>query len=827
MTDIYALQSRIIDLGRLGENLHRRVVFDVSGYLKQYPDATFTLLNQRPGDSTAYPVADVSRVNGEVYWDVTSTDLTKTGSGRCELIVLDGEVVAKSVIYLTRVGDALDGSGTAPEPWESWQTVFAGLKDDAEAAAADAQAASQAVQDMGATAETMAPGSDATVEKYIDEHGVVTLAFGIPRGDKGDKGDTGETGPQGEQGIQGPQGEQGIQGPQGDTGAEGPQGPRGIQGPQGETGATGATPDISIGTVTTLEPGESATATITGTAEEPVLNLGIPQGEPGEVTMQQLIAILPTDTASGVMASFPDGTDIVPAQHVVAHIEPAQDLHGYDNPWPAGGGVNKIDDSQNNLPYSAQGVTISKSETTYTIVADSATGYPFVVIGKVYGLKAGTYTLSGIKSVGLTGLNSSIRIADRSVTPAVIYSGTFTLNTDVTSELLVELAVTGASLPDGAYTIKDVQLEAGSSATSYAPYSNICPITGWTGVNVTRAGKNLGALSANSEGSGQYSTQTYSSSGVTVTNPDLRNYARQGYIFSVPNGDYTITFRAKGSASLRRIYWGTADAAWSPERTGYVGFVTITDTLTNYTVHITTQTGMLFFGLYLTSGKSTESDYMTVEDFQIELGSTATDYTPYTGTTIPISWESIAGTVYGATIDVVTGVLTVDRAMVDMGTLTWSLVDGAFYSQGISDYKRISDTTINYLCSVYRAISVSQRYIDKTFFMNVGKNIVVSDSAYSSATTFKTAMSGVQVVYELATPQTYQLTPTEVRTLLGDNNVWADTGNTDVTYKADIQRYIDKRLSTGTQTLGLSLSRPALTAVADTQETTETGGDEE
>ena len=77
------------------------------------------------------------------------------------------------------------------------------------------------------------------------------------RGEKGDKGDTGDTGP---------------------------------IGPTGQPGQTGATPDISIGTVETLPPGSPATATITGTAENPVLSFGIPQGQqgaPGEVTQAE------------------------------------------------------------------------------------------------------------------------------------------------------------------------------------------------------------------------------------------------------------------------------------------------------------------------------------------------------------------------------------------------------------------------------------------------------------------------------------------------------------------------------------------------------------
>lgn len=89
-------------------------------------------------------------------------------------------------------------------------------------------------ENFSVTVETLPAGSTATAS-YAD--GVLNL--GIPKGDKGDKGD------------------------------------------QGETGETGATPDLSIGTVTTLNAGDDATATIGGTAEEPILNLGIPKGPSG------------------------------------------------------------------------------------------------------------------------------------------------------------------------------------------------------------------------------------------------------------------------------------------------------------------------------------------------------------------------------------------------------------------------------------------------------------------------------------------------------------------------------------------------------------------
>ena len=79
---------------------------------------------------------------------------------------------------------------------------------------------------------------------------------------------------QGQMGPMGPQGPQGEKGEKGDTGATGPQGPK---------GNTGATPDISIGTVATGAPGTQASATMTGTAEFPVLSLTIPRGDPGIV----------------------------------------------------------------------------------------------------------------------------------------------------------------------------------------------------------------------------------------------------------------------------------------------------------------------------------------------------------------------------------------------------------------------------------------------------------------------------------------------------------------------------------------------------------------
>ena len=71
--------------------------------------------------------------------------------------------------------------------------------------------------------------------------------------------------------------------PQGKQGATGNPGAPGKDGQDGEDGQT---PTITVGTVTTLDPGQDATAEITGETPNLVLSLGIPQGPPGQDGVQ-------------------------------------------------------------------------------------------------------------------------------------------------------------------------------------------------------------------------------------------------------------------------------------------------------------------------------------------------------------------------------------------------------------------------------------------------------------------------------------------------------------------------------------------------------------
>lgn len=125
-------------------------------------------------------------------------------------------------------------------------------------------------------------GTEYIVGNVVGERGPTGPASTVP-GPTGPTGATGATGVQGKAGIY-----YGSTEPSGPdfpvwvdpSGAEGI--PLSVTGPTGAKGDTGATPNLTIGTVTTLGAGEDAAASITGTAESPVLNLGIPKGAKGE-----------------------------------------------------------------------------------------------------------------------------------------------------------------------------------------------------------------------------------------------------------------------------------------------------------------------------------------------------------------------------------------------------------------------------------------------------------------------------------------------------------------------------------------------------------------
>lgn len=283
----------IILLGKQGENLARRIRFDLTRWIALYGEGVVELLHKRHGEETVYPVA-VTREDNWAIWVVTDADTDIPGVGYCELRYYVDDALAKSETWMTKVYSSITGSGEpTPDPFAGWLEQVIQVGADAKAAAdaaekyanqvaasAEASAASQtaaatseanasasekaaadsaasaaksaleadvsadaaqksqtAIENMGVAAVTLESGATAKATK-TEAEGVVTITFGIPQGAKGEKGDQGEQGPQGEKGDtgeRGPQGETGPQGPQGIQGETGPVGPQGLQGPAGET----------------------------------------------------------------------------------------------------------------------------------------------------------------------------------------------------------------------------------------------------------------------------------------------------------------------------------------------------------------------------------------------------------------------------------------------------------------------------------------------------------------------------------------------------------------------------------------------------------------
>ena len=328
-----------------------------------------------------------------------------------------------------------------------------------------------------------------------------------------------------------------------------------------------------------------------------------------------------------------------------------------------------------------------------------------------------------------------------------------------------------ATYPDGAdmpmvSLIADIDPIQDTSGGAPSP-SNICPISGWDSVDVSVAGKNLFDIMDGE------TTTTQSNLGSVV----------------VPSGTYTASaFLKRNDGGACRIYIKVGDRA----QEGGSNVSGTSGGTSTYTFTVIEPTAV-FFGVQFLSNYNT----MHYSQVQLELGSTATAYEPYDGQTIT---TTLPQTVYGGTLDVVSGVLTVDRAMVDLGSLTWTY-QANYQRFTTSDiYQDVAkppnnNTQTGAISSVY-VESTSNRTAnpnyDKTFGISDGGSVQIRDEAYTDATALQTSLIGQTMVYFLATPTTIQLTPQQIDSLLGRNNVWSDSGDVTVEYIADTKLYIQK-----------------------------------
>lgn len=163
-------------------------------------------------------------------------------------------------------------------------------------------------------------------------------------------------------------------------------------------------------------------------------------------------------------------------------------------------------------------------------------------------------------------------------------------------------------------------------------------------------------------------------------------------------------------------------------------------------------------------------------DMGINYPATQTSYVASNKTT-DLSY-SLEQTVYGGSLDVRTGMLTVDRAIADMGDLSWTYsAPSDFFYAYLSGMKAESML----ICSQYEnLLPTSEQKKDVTIgVINAGQIRCINRAYGTDAAAFKTAMVGSQMVYELATPFTIQLTPHEI-SLLKDY-AYVSTNGTNIT----------------------------------------------
>ena len=326
-----------------------------------------------------------------------------------------------------------------------------------------------------------------------------------------------------------------------------------------------------------------------------------------------------------------------------------------------------------------------------------------------------------------------------------------------------------------------VNIEPVQSGSGDPSPENVRPISGWTGCNVARAGKNLfdpefflnrtaGGITSEAVEDGSIH---FSGTATAAT-----RYARSTSFYVLPAGTYAV----KGDPQTVRVYSATEGR------------------IDNNGIFVSDGITKLNFSVMFTSGET----YDVFETIHMEQAANEGSYEPYQGNTYPITFPSPdPGTVYGGTLDVTNGVLTVTHQAV---TLNGSESRWSGWTSGAST-NRVQWNTYNDV-GVANAIFRSDKLISGTpagpnpawavfgsvaaarMFFTVPKSITSLDAWKAWL-----AENNVTVVYPLANPIQYQLTAEQVTTLLGANNIWADCGDVTVTYGAyleTVKAYADR-----------------------------------
>ena len=459
-------------------------------------------------------------------------------------------------------------------------------------------------------------------------------------------------------------------------------------------------------------------------------------------------------------------------------LSPIQDLHGYDSPWVGGSRKNKLPLTVENLKAwntsgTWSGNSYERLGMIFTILTDDAnnvisidingttTSYPAFIIFK--GTLNGSYILCRDNARGRVYVNGSQvndGTSDYSFTASGetyeinLFTGAVTLNHQIVKPMLVLSTETD-------YT--------------FAPYENICPISGHTEAKALDDGKNKANISSSTVGSNQKATVEYDNNIIRIT--ATGTYARCGWLIPVEVGK-TYTFSCKGITSaiggtmVNIIYLGSADGTWNPSSPNYISHFQLSTELRDVNITFTATTNVCFIGAYVTS--TATSGVMTLTDVQLELGSTTTPYVPYNGYQVTVN---LGGTYYSGVLDIVTGVFVLDKAKAVTPTRGALDSSGKLYTINFSggiihNYNSTAIATPYVMCSHLDVDSLAgaRDTRRKCICQYAGAIFIGGYVGEETALDNMLESADFSIVFELATPQTIQLTPQQILAIIGENH---------------------------------------------------------
>lgn len=543
-------------------------------------------------------------------------------------------------------------------------------------------------------------------------------------------------------------------------------------------------------------------------------------------------------TASGEIATFNDGSNL-PMRSFICNIDAVQDLHGYDAPWAGGAGKNKFpiligDDvwigNQGATYTSSNGVLIIESlapTNTSSGVYSSSNSKMRELVATLDGEYVYSFEIKCNKEASITcGISNHGNIARTVSTNWVRYeipttfsigenAGCVFYNYSKTENLEIQ--------------VRNFMIQQGTTATPYEPYENICPILGHSGVDAWVRGKNLlpmtvdGIKAANTSGAWSGNAYTYNGIVYTILTDNNNNVtginadgtATDTGFFNIdfggqiPVGDYYANGGVDGGSydTYDVYFWDGTTNARMTKWDGTTPSVSLFNTTTSAEIRVLNTTDALRYRIRIRSGVNVDNKtFYPMIRLATETDSTYEPYNPQSQS-IQVSWQTEAGEVYGGYVDLVSGVLTIDRVSVEYegsNDEAWTMSTGGsgdtswhqFYTPRTS-----AKNSLNAICNRFPTKDIAYRgtesllvaYTDRTFRIALKD----SDLLITSVDDWKTWLStnNLQLVYELATPITYQLTPTQIKSLLGNNNAWCDTGDVNVKYNKDATTVINSLIS--------------------------------